>query len=67
MGGLRKRIGRIETRIFGRDDLTDREAAEIQGFFEPRLQILDDGGQLSPDEWATWDRYTKRLKEAWGL
>lgn len=67
MGGFKKRIGRIETRIFGQDDLTDQEAAEIWEFFTPRLQILDGGGELSPDEWATWDRYTKRLKEAWGL
>lgn len=66
MAGLKRRVKRIEGRIkIGLGDLGEAEAAEIFGFLEPRLKIVEDGGSLSPEEWATWARYTKRLREAW--
>jgi len=68
MAGLKRRIENIEARLMmGRAGLTDKEAGEIWAFFEPRIKLVESGGDLPPEYWQTWDRYTKRLKEAWGL
>ena len=68
MNGYKKRLNRIAARIGASwDGMTDQEADEIWTFFEPRIELVESGGDLSPEDWQTWDRYTKRLKEAWGL
>jgi len=68
MANYKRRIDRITARIGAvRDDLTDQEADEIWAFFEPRIKLVESGGDLSLADWETWGRYTKRLKEAWSL